>query len=57
MKKLLIIFIIFLQSCSSSTKKQSLKNDFNFIHDISFDNFVYKLKEYAKNNPYPNIDD
>tara|TARA_Y100000389_G_C17277021_1_gene420962 strand:- start:58 stop:219 length:162 start_codon:yes stop_codon:yes gene_type:complete len=53
MKKILLIFSFFLISCSKST----VTNDFEFNNDMSFDDFKIKLEEYAKNNPYPNIDD
>ncbi len=55
MKKLLII-IIFITGCSSSNKE--LKNnlfDIEFSDNLSFEEFQIKLKEYAENNPYPNI--
>ena len=57
MKKFLII-IIFIAGCSS--KKVELNNnlfDFIFSNDLSFDEFKTKLKNYAENSPYPNIDD
>ena len=53
MKFLLLTFIFFLISCSSN----SYNNDFNFSYDMSFDEFKSKLENYAKNKPYPNIDD
>ena len=55
MKKLLII-IIFITGCSSSNNE--LKNnlfDIEFSDNLSFEEFQIKLKEYAENNPYPNI--
>tara|TARA_B100001093_G_scaffold514981_1_gene590263 strand:+ start:1035 stop:1208 length:174 start_codon:yes stop_codon:yes gene_type:complete len=55
MKKLLII-IIFISSCSSS--KNELKNnlyDIKFSDNLTFEEFQIKLKEYAEDNPYPNI--
>ena len=53
MKKLLLIILFFLISCTS---QNSAKNDFNFSHDMDFDEFKIKLEEYAQKNPYPNID-
>ena len=53
MKFLLLTSIFFLISCSSN----SYNNDFNFSYDMSFDEFKSKLENYAKNKPYPNIDD
>ena len=53
MKKLLLIILFFLMSCSSTSTIKSL----NFSDDMTFDEFKVKLEEYAKKNPYPNIDD
>ena len=53
MRKLFLIVLFVLSSCSQN----SLKHDFNFSRDMNFDDFKIKLKEYAKNNPYPNITD
>tara|TARA_B100000575_G_C22526448_1_gene340177 strand:- start:39 stop:200 length:162 start_codon:yes stop_codon:yes gene_type:complete len=53
MNKFIIIIIFFLASCNTKT----VKKDFNFSEDLSFEEFKIKLEEYAKNNPYPNIDD
>ena len=53
MKKILLLTAIFLSSCSSNT----VKNDFNFSNEMSFEEFKTKLEEYAKNSPYPRIDD
>tara|TARA_B100001063_G_C16229082_1_gene295439 strand:- start:173 stop:334 length:162 start_codon:yes stop_codon:yes gene_type:complete len=52
MKNFLFVIIIFLYSCTSNTARF----DFNFSDEMSFDEFKIKLEEYAKNNPYPNID-
>ena len=53
MNKLLIITIFFLTSCSPNMSKK----DFNFSNEMSFEEFKTKLEEYAKNSPYPRIDD
>ena len=53
MKKFLLMFIFFISSCTSSTTTSNI----NFSDEMSFDEFKIKLEEYAKNNPYPNIDD
>ena len=56
MKRLLIIFILFA-GCSMNTDK--LENNFSnikFTDDMSVEEFQNKLKEYAENSPYPNID-
>ena len=53
MNKFIIMIIFFLASCNAKT----VRNDFNFSEDLSFEEFKIKLEEYTKNNPYPNIDD
>ena len=52
MNKFLLIFILFLASCTSPISR----NDLDISSEMSFDEFIFKLEEYAKNNPYPNID-
>ena len=57
MKKILIV-IIFVAGCSSSKNKPNVNlSDIKFSDNFSFEKFQYKLEEYAKNNPYPNIND
>ena len=53
MIKIIIFVIFFLYSCSPNMSK----NVFNFTDEITFEEFEKKLDDYAKNNPYPNIDD
>tara|TARA_B100000035_G_scaffold121968_1_gene103673 strand:+ start:19 stop:180 length:162 start_codon:yes stop_codon:yes gene_type:complete len=53
MKNIMILFCLFLFSCSSTVSK----NNFDFSDEMTFDEFKLKLNEYAENNPYPNIDD
>tara|TARA_X000000368_G_C22965308_1_gene682890 strand:+ start:464 stop:625 length:162 start_codon:yes stop_codon:yes gene_type:complete len=52
MKKYLILIFI-LTSCSS---ENLIKKNYNFEENMSFDDFKIKLDDYAKNNPYPNVD-
>ena len=56
MMRYLMIFL-FLMNCSSKNvvSKKELQN-FYFHDDLSFDEFRIKLADYAKNKPYPNID-
>ena len=57
MKKLLITFII-ITGCSTYNDKLSNNNlDIKFSNNMSFEEFQVKLEEYAKNSPYPNIDE
>ena len=53
MNKFLILTLFFLISCSPNISR----NNFDFSDDMTFDEFKLKLDEYAKNNPYPNIDE
>ena len=53
MNKFLLIVIFLLFSCTPNIPK----NDFVFSDQMSFDEFKSKLENYAKNKPYPNIDD
>ena len=52
MKRLKIIILFFLVSCSSNT----VNNNFNFSDEMDFEEYKIKLEEYAISNPYPNID-
>ena len=54
MKKISLIFFIFLLSCS--TTKIS-NNQIEFSENMSFKDFIIKLEEYAINKPFPNIDE
>jgi len=53
MKKILLITLFLITSCSEKTTK----SNFKYNKDMSFDEFRIKLDEYAKNNPYPNINE
>ena len=52
MKKFLLIILFLLASCTSN----SVKKEFNFTDEMSFNQFKLMLDEYAMNNPYPEID-
>ena len=52
MRYMLIITLFFLTSCSQNL----VKKNYDFNSDMSLSEFKLKLKEYAKNNSYPNID-
>tara|TARA_B100000579_G_C22698984_1_gene788838 strand:+ start:32 stop:190 length:159 start_codon:yes stop_codon:yes gene_type:complete len=52
MKKFLLL--IFLTACSQSNFNEI--NKFDFTQDLSFNEFITLLDEYAKIKPYPNID-
>ncbi|MFL2891750.1 MAG: hypothetical protein ACJZ4B_03510 [Candidatus Pelagibacter sp.] len=56
MKKLLFLVVILLTSCNSNKAKYVGKDDFKFSENLSHNEFIVKLEEYSKTNPYPNID-
>ncbi len=56
MKKIFILIFCFLISCSSNKVQNQNMNDYNFSNLLSLEEFKIRLKEYAINNPYPNID-
>lgn len=56
MKKILLFFILFLSACVFNGDKQLYINDLTYSNNLSIDEFKTKLKEYAYNNSYPNID-
>ena len=56
MKKIILTFFL-LSGCSYN--QTEVKDNFanvNFSNDLSFEEFKIKLENYAKNSPYPNID-
>jgi hypothetical protein len=57
MKKFIYLIIIFISSCTSNFDKNNFDNKFNSIDSMTFEEFKLKLNDYAKNNPYPKIDD
>ena len=56
MRILILILTIFLSACNSSTVLKKKNNDYSFSTKMSLIEFKTTLGEYAKNSPYPNID-
>jgi len=56
MKKIFFLFIFFLSACVFNDDKQLYIDDLTYSNNLSIDEFKTKLKEYAINNSYPNID-
>ena len=56
MIKFFFLIIILLSSCSLKINEKNTKIDFESFENMSFDEFKLKLNNYAKNNPFPNID-
>ena len=53
MNKFFLLILICLCSCTQNI----VQKNFDFSNKMSFDEFMTKLNEYAKTNPYPNIND
>ena len=57
MKKLFILILILLNSCSQNNKSDLVRSvDFNNFYDLSIDEYKKKLENYNKSKNYPNID-
>ena len=57
MKRLFIIILILLNSCSQNDKNNLSKSvDFTNFFNLSIDEYKQKLENYNKSNNYPNID-
>ncbi len=56
MKKFFIIIILVTGCSYSNNKVENNSLDINY-YDLSFEELQNKLKEYAQNSPYPNIDE
>lgn len=55
MKKILIIFFLLVNCSNNQNQNKTNISNITFSEDMSFEQFKIKLEEYAKNNPYPNI--
>ncbi len=56
MNRYLLIFLFLISCSSNSDKTQKNSQELDFSNDLTFEEFKEKLEEYAKNQPYPNID-
>ena len=56
MNKYLLIFLFLISCSSNSDVTQKNFQNLDFSNDLTFEEFKEKLLEYAKNQPYPNID-
>ena len=54
MKYIIIIFFL-LSACTQNYTKQNI-NSFDFLDNITIEEFRIKLNEYADKSSYPNID-
>ena len=56
MKNFIFLFLFILSSCSSNKFKENINNNISFGDNMNFEQFKSKVKEYAKQSSYPNID-
>ena len=56
MNKYLLIFLFLISCSSNSAVTQKNFQNLDFSNDLTFEEYKEKLEEYAKNQPYPNID-
>jgi hypothetical protein len=54
MKRIILIFIL-LSGCAYNQNQNNFSN-IDFSDTLTLEEFITKLEEYAKNSPYPNID-
>ena len=57
MKQLIIIFFLLSGCAYNQTQNSNNFSNINFSDDLTLEEFIIKLNEYADNSPYPNIDD
>tara|TARA_B100001063_G_scaffold238409_1_gene260559 strand:+ start:777 stop:950 length:174 start_codon:yes stop_codon:yes gene_type:complete len=55
MKRILIIFFLLVSCSTNQSQNKTNTSNFTFSENMSFEQFKIELEEYAKNNPYPNI--
>ena len=53
MNKILLLIILFLFSCTTNMTEKKI----NFSDEMTIEEFRIKIEAYAKNNPYPNMND
>ena len=56
MKIFIFLTLILFSSCSTNSSNSNLFDKLNFDDEFDTNQFILKLKSYAKNNSYPNID-
>ncbi len=56
MKNFIFLFLFILSSCSSNKFVEDINYNFSFKNNMNFEQFKSKVKEYAKQSSYPNID-
>ena len=56
MKKIIILIILFLPSCSNYINKKDSQDNIIFSRDMTFNEFKLNLEKYAKESTYPDLD-
>jgi len=56
MKKFFLLIFIFFSGCSQKIVDKNLGN-FDISNNLNMEEFKTRLIDYARNNPYPNIDE
>ena len=56
MRKILILFFLLSACSSNNVNKINNLQDLEFSNNDTIEEFKLKLKQYANNNPYPEIE-
>ena len=56
MRKILILFFLLSACSSNNVNKINNLQDLEFSNSDTIEEFKLKLKQYANNNPYPEIE-
>ena len=57
MKRMILIFFLLLGCASNQKQNSNNYSSMDFSNVTNIEEFMIKLKVYANNSPYPNIDD
>ena len=57
MKRLILIFFLLSGCAYNQSQNNNNFSNIDFSDALTLEEFIIKLEEYAKNSPYPNIDD
>ena len=57
MKIFLFLIIVIISACTSKLNNNNFSKNINLTSEMSIETVKNKLKEYAENSTYPNIDD
>ena len=57
MKRLILILFLFSGCSTNQSQNNNNFSTYEFSDNLTIEEFMIKLDEYANNSPYPNIDD